>query len=142
MEENEVNTKQAKGIVDKIKRLLYNCDLTLAYARGEIQIREAQLSLYEGDMRKSSQRKFVQAKVEKERYEIFVADIEHTKDEITENLSLILDKYQPKYKQIFMLFFLEGKSYQEIAEATNYSFEAIKVIIRRLKNDLITLYLP
>lgn len=133
---------EAKTIIEKIKRILFNCDLTIAYAKGEINLRNSIMSLYEGDMRKKSQQKFIRAKIEKERFELFVDEVEHTKTEIKENLNLIFDKYQPKYRQVFLLFFLEDKSYQEIAEQTNYSFEMIKLVIRRLKNDLITLYLP
>lgn len=139
---DEKNTKVAKNIVEKIKRMLYNCDLALVYAKGEIEIRNAELKLYEGDNRKQSRFKYIKAKTEKEQYEVFVDDINHTKNEITENLSLILDKYQLKYRQIFLLFFIESKSYQEIADITHYSFEAVKVIIKKLKNDLITLYVP
>lgn len=139
---NEDSTKVAKDIVQKIKRFLYNCDLALVYANSEIQLRNAEIKLFEGDNRKKSRFRYFKAKQEKEQFEIFEDDINHIKDEITENLSIILDKYQPKYRQIFLLFFIESKSYQEIAEITHYSFEAVKVIIKRLKNDLITLYLP
>lgn len=135
-------TKEAKSIVDKIKKLMYNCDLTLAWAYGEIRLHEATMKLYEGDMKRKSQQKYVDAKINKERLEIFAADIEHTKQETTDNLNLILDKYQPKYRDVFRMFFLEDKTYQDIADTTNYSFEAIKWIIRKLRNDLITLYLP
>jgi len=143
MDENkESSTKVAKDIVEKIKRMLFNCDLTIAYAHGEIKLRDAEMKLYEGRGGRKEQFKYIRAKTEKEQYEVFIEDINHIKEEITENLSIILDKYQPKYRQIFLLFFIESKTYQEIADITHYSFEAVKVIIKRLKNDLITLYLP
>ena len=100
------------------------------------------MRLYKGDTKKISKRKFVLSKVEKERYEIFLEEIAVAKKEILENLNLILDKYQPRYRQVFVAYFLEDKQYWEIEALTNYSYDAIKAIIRRLKNDLIDLYVP
>ena len=129
-------------IVKRIKKMLFNYDLAVAYVQGEIKIREANMRLYKGDTKKISKRKFVLSKVEKERYEIFLEEIAVAKKEILENLNLILDKYQPRYRQVFVAYFLEDKQYCEIETLTNYSYDAIKAIIRRLKNDLIDLYVP
>ena len=129
-------------IVKRIKKMLFNYDLAVAYVHGEIKIREANMRLYKGDTKKISKRKFVLSKVEKERYEIFLEEIAVAKKEILENLNLILDKYQPRYRQVFVAYFLEDKQYCEIEALTNYSYDAIKAIIRRLKNDLIDLYVP
>ena len=129
-------------IVKRIKKMLFNYDLAVAYVQGEIKIREANMRLYKGDTKKISKRKFVLSKVEKERYEIFLEEIAVAKKEILENLNLILDKYQPRYRQVFIAYFLEDKQYCEIEALTNYSYDAIKAIIRRLKNDLIDLYVP
>ena len=129
-------------IVKRIKKMLFNYDLAVAYVKGEIMIREANMRLYKGDTKKISKRKFVLSKVEKERYEIFLEEIAVAKKEILENLNLILDKYQPRYRQVFVAYFLEDKQYCEIEALTNYSYDAIKAIIRRLKNDLIDLYVP
>ena len=129
-------------IVKRIKKMLFNYDLAVAYVKGEIKIREANMRLYKGDTKKTSKRKFVLSKVEKERYEIFLEEIAVAKKEILENLNLILDKYQPRYRQVFVAYFLEDKQYCEIEALTNYSYDAVKAIIRRLKNDLIDLYVP
>ena len=129
-------------IVKRIKKMLFNYDLAVAYVKGEIKIREANMRLYKGDTKKISKRKFVLSKVEKERYEIFLEEIAVAKKEILENLNLILDKYQPRYRQVFIAYFLEDKQYCEIEALTNYSYDAVKAIIRRLKNDLIDLYVP
>ena len=118
-------------IVKRIKKMLFNYDLAVAYVKGEIMIREANMRLYKGDTKKISKRKFVLSKVEKERYEIFLEEIAVAKKEILENLNLILDKYQPRYSQVFVAYFLEDKPYCEIEALTNYSYDAVKAIIRR-----------
>lgn len=136
------DNKTAATIVEKIKQLLLNYDLTIAYANGEIAIRKATMELYKGSKNKYQQKKFIEAKVDKERFEIFIEDVNHAKQEISENVSLILDKYQPRYKQIFIAYFLEGKNYDDICELTHYSKDAINKIIHKLKQDLLTFYMP
>ena len=134
------STRTAKTIIDKIKQLLYNYDLAIVYANGEIKLREATMSLYSNDTRKKSQMRFINAKVDKERFEDYVADLENAKREILDNLDIILSKYTEKYKRIFIMFFIENRSYDEICEKTNYTPDAVNKIISKLKSDVIDLY--
>ena len=135
-------SKQAQTIIDKIKQLLFNLELTIVYADGEIAVRRSTMKLYEGQTNRYKQRKFINAKVDEERFQIFKEDVENVKNEIMENLDIILSKYQARYKQIFVMRFFEEKTYQEIADETNYSLVAINRIVARLKNDLLTFYMP
>ena len=41
-------------IVKRIKKMLFNYDLAVAYVKGEIKIREANMRLYKGDTKKIS----------------------------------------------------------------------------------------
>ena len=134
--------KQAKTVADKIKKLLMNLDMTILYADSEIKIRQATMKLYEGQTTKWAQRKFVEAKVDEERFEVYKEDILHLRDEINENLEILLSKHTPRYKQIFIMYFFQDKTYQESADQTNYSLVAINKIISKLKNDLLTFYVP
>ncbi len=134
--------KQAKTVADKIKKMLMNLDMTILYADSEIKIRQATMKLYEGQTTKWAQRKFVEAKIDEERFEVYKEDILHLRDEINENLEILLSKHTPRYKQIFIMYFFQDKTYQEIADQTNYSLVAINKIISKLKNDLLTFYVP
>jgi len=133
-------TKQAKNVIAKIKQLLYNYDLAIVYANGEIKLRQATMKLYSQDKRKNSQRKFIVAKIDKERFEDYIEDLENAKREIMDNLDIILSKYTPKYKQVFIMFFIENRSYDEIANETHYSFDGVCDIIAKLKKDVINMY--
>ena len=135
-------SRQAKTIIEKIKQLLYNYDLTIAYAQGEIAIRNASMDLYKGSKSQYKQRKFLEAKIDKEKFQIFVDDVENARSELLDNVEIILSKYQKKYKDIFMLYFFQEKSYKEIADQTAYSIPMITKVIKRLKNDLLTFYMP
>ena len=126
-----------KTVVDKIRRLFLNYDLTVAYAFGEIEIRKQIMELYKGDERKPSQRKFIQAKIDLERYEIYVEAIVKAKKELEKNLLFVLNRYSSRYKDIFWKHCIELKSYDEIAEITGYSVVALKKIVHTVKQDVI-----
>lgn len=134
------DTRQATTIVDRIKKLLYNYDLSIEYAKGQIKLRQATINLYSNDTRKYSQRKFLIAKIDKDRYENYIAELEDAKRSILDNLDILLSKYTERYKQVFIMYFLQNKTYDEICDATNYAPDGLKDIIARLKGDLIQLY--
>lgn len=132
--------KQAQNIIANIRKILLNCDLTINYAKAEIRLREATMELHRGSQKKHRQRAFIDAKVDKERFEIFIEEIESLKNEVLQNLEIIFDKYTDKHKQVFLYFFLQQKSYDEIAELTNYSKPTINYIVSKLKEDILTFY--
>lgn len=132
---------EARKIVVEIRRLLLNYDLILLTATCEIKNRVADMNLLEHRQDKKSQKLYVKAKVEKERYELYVDEINNLKNELLENLELILDKYCGKYKNVFVVYFIEGKSREETAELTNYSVDAVKKIVERFRHDLIDLFI-
>ena len=124
-------------VVDKIRRLLLNYDLTVAYALGEIEIRKEIMALYKGDDRKPSQKKFIQAKVDLERYEIYVEEVIKAKKELVDNLNYVLKRYTERYQKIFWLALIEQKPYAEISDKTGYDYETIKKIVHRVREDII-----
>ena len=124
-------------VVDKIRRLLLNYDLTVAYALGEIKIRQEIMSLYRGDTRKPSQKKFIQAKIDLERYEVYVEEIIKAKKELVDNLNYVLKRYNDRYQKIFWLACIEKKPYAEISDVTGYNYETIKKIVHKVKEDII-----
>lgn len=126
-----------KSVVDKIRRLFFNYDLTVAYALGEKKIRQEIMDLYRGDDRKPSQKKFIQAKIDAERFEIYMEAVVAAKKELENNVLFVLNRYTEHYKQIFWLHCISGKTYDEIAVQTGYSYEAVKKIIHKVKQDVI-----
>ena len=135
-------SNQSKNVVDKIKKMLFNIDLSLAYADAQIQANNAKMELYSNDKRKSAQKRFISAKIDKERYEQYINSAKNLKDELIDHLNIILDKYKPNYKIVFISYFIENKTYNEISAETHYSMDAIKVIIKKLKSDLIDIFVP
>jgi DNA-directed RNA polymerase specialized sigma24 family protein len=130
----------SKNVVEKIRRLLLYYDLTIAYALGEIEVRKNIMNLYRGDDRKPSQRKFVQAKIDAERFEIYAEEVLKAKKELEKNLLFVLNRYTEHYKQVFWLHCIEGKTYDEISSKTGYSYEAVKKIVHKVKDDIISYF--
>ena len=124
-------------VVDKIRRLLLNYDLTVAYALGEIEIRKDIMELYKGDDRKPSQKKFIQAKIDMERFEIYAEEVLKAKKELVDNLNSVLKRYTERYQKIFWMACIEKKPYAEISDKTGYNYETIKKIVHKVKGDVI-----
>ena len=136
--ENE--KKDAETIVKKIKRLLYNYDLAIVEAKGQLGLRQAAYDMYKNDNRKFAVRKFLSAKIDIDRLNIYIEKIQVAKNDLYDGLNLELDKYNPRYRQVFTMYFLDEKSYTEIAYETKYSRDAIKKIIQKLKKELLEIY--
>ena len=133
-------TRKATNIISRIKRLLYNYDMALVEAKGQLDMREASMKRYKNDKRKSYVRKYLAAKIDCDRLNIYISEINQAKNDLYDNLNLVLDTYNEKYKNVFILYFIEGKSYEDIATITSYSREAIRTIIRRQKNDILDIF--
>lgn len=132
--------EKAKNVIERIKVLLFNYDLELAYARGCVRKNEITMRLYENDHRKDRQRKFLSAKVDKERFENYIDEIIDAKREIMDNIDIVLSNYTPVYKRVFIMYFFENKTLEEISSETNYSFDGVRWIINKLKSLIIQLY--
>ena len=132
--------EQAKNVIERIKVLLFNYDLELTYARGCVREFEITMRLYQNDHRKDRQRKFLSAKVDKERFENYIDEILDAKKEIMDNIDIVLSNYTPAYKRVFVMYFFENKTLEEISTETNYSFDGIRYIINKLKSLIIQLY--
>lgn len=131
---------KSKTIIHKIKQLLLNCDLTLAFAQGEIEINRATMELYKGARKHWKKMKFLEAKIDKERYEIFVQDIIKVKENLTSNVNSIIGKYSLLYQRVFDMFYMRDISIEDIAVAVNLKTDIVENIIKKFNTDLIECY--
>ena len=63
------------------------------------------------------------------------------KNEAWKRLEEIIDRYKPKKKKIWFMYFINGYTINEIAEKTYYEQRQLKRIIKSMREELIT-YLP
>lgn len=136
MESKSDGLARGKRIADSIRKLLLNCDLRLVYADGEQKIAQEDFKLYSKLSGNTNRRKALYAKARVETYKVFIKKITEIKGDITLNLDAVLSRYTPKYKKIWVMYFIEQASIDEICNAVAYSRGNVNVIIKKLKQDL------
>lgn len=119
-----------------------NSDLCVTYTEALIQQIDAEMKLYEGKRDKYSKRKFVELKIDKEKNIQYLEDTIANKQKLVANVEKVIDKYNSRYKKVFVYFFIENKSYREIADAVGYSEDRIKQILQILRRQLVLNYSP
>ena len=119
-----------------------NSDLCVTYTESLIQQIDAEMKLYEGKQDKYSKRKFVELKIDKEKNIQYLEDTIANKQKLVANVEKVIDKYNSRYKKVFVYFFIENKSYREIADAVGYSEDRIKQILQILRRQLVLNYSP
>ncbi len=135
-------TEKAKDITSRIRSFLMNSDLCVTYTEALIQQIDAEIKLYEGKQDKYSKRKFVELKINKEKNIQYLEDTIANKQKLVANVEKVIDKYNSRYKKVFVYFFIENKSYREIADAVGYSEDRIKQILQILRRQLVLNYSP
>ena len=129
-----------ESVPERLRKLLYNYDMTIVYVNSEIAYREKKIDVLKNSRRNSAQKLMIEMKIEKDRYESYLEELIEQKKQLQENLDIVLNKYQPKYKAIFYYYFIQKKDLTEIAELTKFSYSNVKCIIRKLKNEIINAY--
>ena len=129
-----------ESVPERLRKLLYNYDMTIVYVNSEIAYREKKIDVLKNSRRNSAQKLMIEMKIEKDRYESYLDELIEQKKQLQENLDIVLSKYQPKYKAIFYYYFIQKKDLTEIAELTKFSYSNVKCIIRKLKNEIINVY--
>lgn len=119
-----------------------NSDLCVTYTEALIQQIDAEMKLYEGKQDKYSKRKLVELKIDKEKNIQYLEDTIANKQKLVANVEKVIDKYNSRYKKVFVYFFIENKSYREIADAVGYSEDRIKQILQILRRQLVLNYSP
>lgn len=128
-------------IIAQIKKLLYNYDLSITYAQGEIKFHECNMNLYANSRKTKEKAKFVSHKIDMQKYAIYIEELTKAKEGVLATLNSVLDKYNQLYKNVFYMKYFQNKQLEEIANETGYSVSGIKKIIDRMKNDFIDISL-
>lgn len=129
--------KAARGqrIADNIRKLLLNCDLRIVYGEGELKLAQEDFKLNSKKGGKTNLRKAIQAKARAETYKVYIKNVNKIKSDISLSLDAVLSRYTPKYKTIWIMYFIKQATIEEICSAVSYSRGNINVIIKKLKLD-------
>ena len=130
------DVKKGQQIAESIRKVLLNVDLRLVYAEGELRLAQEDFKIYSKLGGQSNTRRALKAKARSECFRVFLSNINKAKGEITMGLDAVLSRYTPKYKRIWVMYFLEQASIDEICTEVAYSRENVNKIVQRLKLDL------
>jgi len=134
------DTNEAMNIADSLRLTLMNCDMRLTYGETQRKLLEQEFQLKSKLGSKKARRQAMVAKAQANCYEIYVENVKKIKSEATLAVSMILDRYESKYRRIWIMYFIERASYAEIMAETDYSKESIDKIVRRFKDDITKFY--
>lgn len=134
-------TKRGKIIADKIRKILYNADLRIVYANGEMKLALADYNLNAklGD-KKTYRRRALTAKARAECFNIYLKNVQRVKNETSVGVNEVLSRYNPRYQRIWVMYFLEKRTLEEICRETNYTLDGMNTIIKKLKLDMSDFY--
>ncbi len=126
-----------KNAADSIRKVLFNYDLELVAAQGELKLAEAKVLRYKDEQNNKSKTLWANALIDEAKLNTFIEQLTKGKNETYAALEEILSIYTPKYKKIWLMYFIGNYTYEEIAEATNYTIDGISYTIKKIKKDLI-----
>ena len=66
----------------------------------------------------------------------FLLEEKHQKDELLDNLSAVFDELKEEQKLCIQLFYLEKKSYEEVAQLTHYTLKEVKSHLQNGRRNL------
>lgn len=66
----------------------------------------------------------------------FLLAEKHQKDELLDNLSAVFDELKEEQKLCIQLFYLEKKSYEEVAQLTHYTLKEVKSHLQNGRRNL------
>ena len=130
----------SNNVVEQVRKLLLNYELLEARVETEIALRDELMNFYEGSVKKADLQKFIDAKIEKENFEVFLSRIRTQKKDLMRKVSLVADKYEGEYGKIFVWFFFEKKSVEEISKLVGFKPKKTSKIVERMKEDIIDVY--
>lgn len=133
------NSQKIKNAADSIRKVLFNYDLEMTASIGELKICKAKVQRYKNPKTKREKEIYVNARINEEKLNVFIQQLTDGKNETWQALEDVLQTYTPRYKTIWLMYFISQYTYEEIAQKTNYSIDGVKFIVKKLKGDLINL---
>lgn len=152
MEEVKKLNNEKNKIVFRIKKLLLNYDLTIAYIQGEIDLRENEIAIIDSSVAasetkretKKQKRRKIYLKADIEVYENFLADVLKRRNKLTSSIATIFERLNNNklINCIFIDYYLKNNlTEEEIIKKYNLeSPEELKEIVNTIDSLLISIY--
>lgn len=138
MQEQGKKEKKPINAAEKIRRILFNFDLELTASLGELSLAKARVQRYADKKNRKELEIYTSACIDEAKLNVYIDQLTKGKNETYESLEKILETYNPKYKKIWLMYFIGQQTYEEISSKTYYSYNNVKKIIKKLRKDLIS----
>lgn len=130
------------NILFLIKRLLFNYDMTIAYVKGEIDLRSSKIDIItktDEKLTANNKKKIIILKADIDVFNNFLADLLEKRKMLTDGLEIILTRFdKPEItKIIFFEYLLNGKPKEEMLNFLNITEEEFNNYCELIKSMLI-----
>ena len=130
-----------KNPAESYRKTLFNYELEIANVISKSEFFAAREEMFRDDRTKNGKSVYFSAVVNLRRLQAYLIALKKGKNEAWQRLEVIIDRYKPKKKKIWFMYFINGYSIQEIATNLPYDLRNLKRIIKSMREELIT-YLP
>lgn len=132
----EKNSERGYAIAKSIRGILFKLDLTLVYAEGERKLAHEKMKLNGKIGTAKAKKASMKAKMVEGCYKVYIKNVMSIKEDVNDGIEWVLQRYAPRYRDVWRMYFLEQRTIDEICEALCYSRSTIDRIVRQLKEDI------
>lgn len=124
-------------VSDKLRTTLVQLDLLIMNAETLVSMYDEKYRVNTKISRKVNQKTALEAKINRDIYAVYVQNLKSIRESAYKRLEKYLAKYNAKQSKIWVMYFIEKKGIDTIAEATYYSRDNVNKIVSRMKQELI-----
>lgn len=134
------NTEKGYQIAGNLRKTLFRIDLAITYAEGERKLAHERYKLDSKIGTKKAKKAAERAKMRERCYGVYLKNVEGIKNDVMGGIEYVLSRYAPKYRGVWVMYFLEQRSIDEICGKLDYSRRSVDRIVKTLKDDLCETY--
>lgn len=141
IEQKAVEVDIPKNPAESYRKTLFNYELEIANTISRAEFFAAREEMYRDDKTQKGKKIYFGAVVNLRKLQTYLNALKKGKNSAWSRLEEIVDRYKPKKKKIWFMYFINGYSAQEISQMLPYDLRNLKRILKSMREELIT-YLP
>lgn len=138
IEQKATDVETPKNPAESYRKTLFNYELEIANVISRSEFFAAREEMYRDDNTKKGKNIYFGAVVNLRKLQTYLIALKKGKNEAWQRLETIIDRYKPKKKKIWFMYFINGYSIQDIATMLPYDLRNLKRIIKSMREELIT----
>lgn len=107
----------------------------MARVECEIAVRKEKMDFYSGSTKQEDVKAFIDAKIDKENYEVFFNKLGTYKTNLERKIMLVAEKYQGDYAGVFEDFFFKKLHVNDIAVKYNLTVDNVWKLAQRMRKE-------